>query len=87
MTVNNRRPIPLHWRNLMKVKRYQLGISQRELAEMIGGGMTQVQVSLVERGDRDPLVSTVLRIFEALGMVLEPMNADDLEEPHLEEPS
>lgn len=73
MTVHNSQPIPLLWRNAIRVRRAERGWSQAELAKRIGGGMTQVNVSLIERGERDPLCSTMVRIFAALDMELDPI--------------
>jgi transcriptional regulator with XRE-family HTH domain len=45
-------------------RRQQLGMSQRELAELVG--TTQSAVARLERGGRPPRIDTLLRIADAL---------------------
>jgi predicted transcriptional regulator len=45
-------------------RRAQLGLSQRELAELTG--TTQSAIARLERGGRPPRIDTLLRIAEAL---------------------
>lgn len=45
-------------------RRAQLGMSQRELAELTG--TTQSAIARLERGGRPPRIDTLLRIAEAL---------------------
>lgn len=52
------------------VKRYRIaaGLSQAELSQM--SGTTQPQVSAVERGAVSPMIETLEKIAEALGVTL-----------------
>jgi predicted transcriptional regulator len=45
-------------------RRVQMGLSQRELAELCG--TTQSAIARLERGGRPPRIDTLLRIAEAL---------------------
>jgi transcriptional regulator with XRE-family HTH domain len=45
-------------------RRQELGLSQRELAELVG--TTQSAVARLERGGRPPRIDTLLRIADAL---------------------
>ena len=45
-------------------RRQELGLSQRELAELVG--TTQSAIARLERGGRPPRIDTLLRIAEAL---------------------
>jgi predicted transcriptional regulator len=45
-------------------RRQQKGLSQRELAELVG--TTQSAIARLERGGRPPRIDTLLRIAEAL---------------------
>ena len=45
-------------------RRQDLGLSQRELAELVG--TTQSAVARLERGGRPPRIDTLLRIADAL---------------------
>jgi transcriptional regulator with XRE-family HTH domain len=45
-------------------RRLELGLSQRELAELVG--TTQSAVARLERGGRPPRIDTLLRIADAL---------------------
>lgn len=45
-------------------RRLQLGLSQRELAELVG--TTQSAIARLERGGRPPRIDTLLRIADAL---------------------
>ena len=45
-------------------RRQQRGLSQRELAELVG--TTQSAIARLERGGRPPRIDTLLRIAEAL---------------------
>ena len=45
-------------------RRQQTGLSQRELAEIVG--TTQSAIARLERGGRPPRIDTLLRIAEAL---------------------
>jgi predicted transcriptional regulator len=60
------------------MRRHTLGWSQDRLAAEIGGGMTQVNVGLIERGERDPLTSTTIRILAALGLALDVVDSEEL---------
>lgn len=71
MTAHCRTPLPPPWRARIRARRTEMGLSQHALAQRIGGGMTQVGISTIERGARDPLVSTLLRILAALGLAVE----------------
>ena len=45
-------------------RRQELGLSQRELAELVG--TTQSAIARLERGGRPPRIDTLLRIADAL---------------------
>lgn len=45
-------------------RRQELGLSQRELAELVGS--TQSAIARLERGGRPPRIDTLLRIADAL---------------------
>jgi len=45
-------------------RRQQRGLSQRELAELVG--TTQSAIARLERGGRPPRIDTLLRIADAL---------------------
>jgi DNA-binding XRE family transcriptional regulator len=45
-------------------RRQELGLSQRELAELVG--TTQSSIARLERGGRPPRIDTLLRIADAL---------------------
>jgi predicted transcriptional regulator len=45
-------------------RRQQVGLSQRELAELVG--TTQSAIARLERGGRPPRIDTLLRIADAL---------------------
>ena len=45
-------------------RRAQIGMSQRELAELVG--TTQSAIARLERGGRPPRIDTLMRIAEAL---------------------
>jgi predicted transcriptional regulator len=45
-------------------RRQQIGLSQRELAELVG--TTQSAIARLERGGRPPRIDTLLRIADAL---------------------
>jgi transcriptional regulator with XRE-family HTH domain len=48
----------------MRASRHRRGITQQELA--FACGLHRTEVSLLERGERDPRLSTVVRIARAL---------------------
>jgi transcriptional regulator with XRE-family HTH domain len=52
--------------NSIKLCRVSLGLSQEALAKKIG--MSMSYVSLIEKGKRDPAISTVEHIATALGV-------------------
>jgi transcriptional regulator with XRE-family HTH domain len=50
----------------LRAVRLDLGLSQEEIAER--SGVPQGEVSRIERGERDPRVSTVLQLAKAIGV-------------------
>jgi DNA-binding XRE family transcriptional regulator len=48
----------------VSVRRTEIGMSQRELAELVG--TTQSAIARLERGGRPPRIDTLLKIAEAL---------------------
>ena len=48
----------------VSVRRQEIGLSQRELAELVG--TTQSAIARLERGGRPPRIDTLLRIADAL---------------------
>lgn len=67
-------PLPTEWRWLIRARREALGLTQRDVARMLG--TTQGQVGNIEQGQRDPLTSTTLRLFEVLGLELVPVDRE-----------
>jgi transcriptional regulator with XRE-family HTH domain len=49
----------------LRAARVELGLSQEEIADR--SGVPQGEISRIERGERDPRVSTVLRLAKAIG--------------------
>lgn len=47
------------------------GMTQRELAERVGGGMTQETISLYENGRQKPLPENLIRLADALGCTID----------------
>ncbi|HFQ6236289.1 TPA: helix-turn-helix transcriptional regulator, partial [Listeria monocytogenes] len=56
-------------RTMFKEKRKQLGWTQKELAEIVE--LAEVTIRKLESGDRDPSISTALRISRALNEKVE----------------
>ena len=56
------------YRKKIKALRESVGVSQRELASMIG--MSASQLSLIEGGKRDLRVGQLMKIAAALGMTI-----------------
>ncbi len=54
--------------------RAERGWSQRQLAH--AAGMTQPQVARFERGDTDPRLSTIQKLYAALGIDAPPLGVD-----------
>ena len=54
-------------------RRAELGISQDELANLVG--VTQGMISLIERGIKSPSLEVLLKLQEALGVALLPVPA------------
>lgn len=50
----------------IKIRRKTLAISQRDLAEMAGVGLSTIKD--IERGKGNPSLSTISRILDVLGM-------------------
>ncbi len=50
----------------LRAARLDLGLSQEEIAER--SGVPQGEVSRIERGERDPRVSTLLQLAKAIGV-------------------
>ena len=64
-------------RNL-RVTRRGAGLSQERLSAL--AGLHRTEISLLERGERDPRLSTVFRLAEALGVTAAALLAPDEEE-------
>ncbi len=52
--------------NVVKTRRKELGISQKDLAEM--SGLSLATIKNIERGEGNPSYETISRILEILGM-------------------
>ena len=52
--------------DVMKKRRKLLSLSQKDLAEMAGIGLSTIKD--IERGKGNPSITTVLKILEVLGM-------------------
>jgi transcriptional regulator with XRE-family HTH domain len=63
---------------IIREAREKAGLSQEELARRVG--LTQGALSFIERGVVEPRLSTLLRLFDALG--LSPEVLKDREAPH-----
>jgi transcriptional regulator with XRE-family HTH domain len=63
---------------IIREAREKAGLSQEELARRVG--LTQGALSFIERGVVEPRLSTLLRLFDALG--LSPEVLKNQEAPH-----
>ena len=55
-----------HFAANVRRRRAELGLSQEDLGHACG--LHRTEISLLERGERDPRVSTVVRLARALGV-------------------
>jgi transcriptional regulator with XRE-family HTH domain len=55
-----------HLGQIIREAREKAGLSQEELAQRVG--LTQGALSFIERGLVEPRLSTLLRLFDALGL-------------------
>jgi transcriptional regulator with XRE-family HTH domain len=67
-----------HLGQIIREAREKAGLSQEELAQRVG--LTQGALSFIERGLVEPRLSTLLRLFDALG--LSPEVLKNQEAPH-----
>ena len=57
--------------------RINKGLTQREIAERMGGGMTQETISLYENGKQKPLPENLVRLADALECTLDELVRKD----------
>jgi transcriptional regulator with XRE-family HTH domain len=62
--IADRSPLPLHFGNRLRACRKRAEISQEELGEMTA--LHRTEIGLLERGEREPRLSTIIKLAGAL---------------------
>lgn len=66
--IADRRPLPVHFGNRLRACRKRAEISQETLGEMTA--LHRTEIGLLERGEREPRLSTIIKLAGALGAPL-----------------
>ena len=67
-------------RQRIKERRQALGITQKELADRVG--VSRPMIAMIESGEREPSLDTLVRILSALGLLLEVKTIDSKGDSH-----
>lgn len=62
--IPDRRPLPVHFGNRLRACRKRAEISQEALGEMTA--LHRTEIGLLERGQREPRLSTIVKLADAL---------------------
>ena len=62
--ITDRRPLPVHFGNRLRVCRIRAEVSQEALGEMTA--LHRTEIGLLERGEREPRLSTIVKLASAL---------------------
>jgi transcriptional regulator with XRE-family HTH domain len=60
----DRRPLPVHFGNRLRACRNRAKVSQEALGEMTA--IHRTEIGLLERGEREPRLSTIIKLADAL---------------------
>jgi transcriptional regulator with XRE-family HTH domain len=66
--IADRRPLPIHFGNRLRACRNRADISQEALGEMTA--LHRTEIELLERGEREPRLSTIIKLASALDVPL-----------------
>jgi transcriptional regulator with XRE-family HTH domain len=66
--IADRRPLPVHFGNRLCACRAQAEISQEALGEMTA--LHRTEIGMLERGEREPRLSTIIKLASALEVPL-----------------
>ena len=66
--IADRRPLPVHFGNRLRVCRNRAEISQEALGKMTA--LHRTEIGMLERGEREPQLSTIIKLADALEIPL-----------------
>lgn len=72
--IADRRPLPVHFGNRLRACRNRADISQEALGEMTG--LHRTEIGLLERGEREPGLGTIVKLASALEAPLHELVGD-----------